>query len=100
MQIRRSFVLFGGVLTAFLLAGEFAPPCAIADSPQDPIASLKNWLAKPAGERANLSDQSFATAPLTKDQSAKARSLLWDDHVQMIHADRKKEWKDLAITIG
>src|SRR3954466_12645060 len=73
---------------------------ARADVPVDAVKSLDAWLAKPSGERGKLADQSFASAPLTKDQAVQARKLLWDDHVKLIRAERAKEWKDEAITIG
>ncbi len=87
------------VLIAFI-GGSLGVRQAYADAPADALKSLEGWLAKPAAERAKLSEQSFASMPLTKDQAAKVRAMLWDDHVKLIHAEREKEWKDLAITIG
>jgi len=71
-----------------------------ADGPADAVKGLEAWLAKPAAERGKISDQAFSSVPLTKEDAQKARKLLWDDHVKMIRAEREKEWKDLAITIG
>src|SRR6185312_14379870 len=71
-----------------------------ADAPADAVKGLETWLARPVAERGKIADQSFASVPLTKSQAEKARVLLWDDHVKQIRADREKEWKDQAITIG
>ena len=92
--LARCFVLVA------LIGGSLAIRQARADAPADALKSLEGWLAKPAAERGKLSEQSFASVPLAKDQAAKVRAMLWDDHVKLIHAEREKEWKDLAITIG
>jgi hypothetical protein len=70
---------------------------ARAASPVDP---LKDWLAKPADRRPPLADQGFATVPLSKDDAAAAKDLLWQDHLVAVNRDRKAEWDGNAITIG
>jgi hypothetical protein len=71
-----------------------------ADAPSDAVKGLEAWLAKPVAERGKISEQGFASVGINKEQAEKARKLLWDDHVKMIRAEREKEWKDQAITIG
>ncbi len=66
----------------------------------DPVAGLHAWLDQPRGDRPALGSQAFAQTPLTRQQAEKARQLLWDDHVAMVKADRDKEWRGQAITIG
>jgi len=91
------------VALAALFAPAFLPPVARADVPavsSDPLKGLGDWLAQPRENRPQLTDRPFAGASLTRDQAARARRLLWDDHVAAIRADREKEWNDQAITIG
>src|SRR5262245_43457684 len=71
-----------------------------ADAASDAVKGLEAWLAKPASERGKISERGFASVGLNKEQAEKARKLVWGDHVKMIRAEREKEWKDLAITIG
>ena len=81
------------LLLATLLLSAFARPAR-----SGPVDDLKQWLARPRGERPDLAAQSFAKAPLTKEQAKDARQLLWNDHAAFIREDRKKEWEDKAIT--
>ncbi len=49
---------------------------------------------------AELADKSFAKIPLTKEDAATARELLWKVHVAFIRKDRAGEVKDLLIKDG
>ncbi len=73
---------------------------AAAAAAASPVEALQGWLAAPAGRRPALSQQPFATAPLTKAEAAAADRLLWDDHVADMKASRGQEWDAKAITIG
>ena len=55
--------------------------------------------AKPAA-LAELADKSFAKIPLTKEDAATARELLWKAHAALIQKDRAGEVKDLLIKDG
>jgi hypothetical protein len=66
----------------------------------DPVDDLRQWVATPTARRPDISGLPFAAAPLTKQQAAEAREILWDDHVVMIRATREKEWADQSITLG
>ena len=78
-----------------LLLLAVALSCITAHAADTPTEQLKQWLAKPGDQRAEL-----PSAKLTRDQAVEAQKLLWDDHVAMIKQTRQKEWDDQAITIG
>jgi hypothetical protein len=100
MQTPKRFGLSICAIAVALVGLLFAPRQAQADAAADAIQSLDSWLTKPSAERGKLAEQAFASVPLSKDQAATARAMLWKDHVKLIHAEREKEWKDEAITIG
>jgi hypothetical protein len=66
----------------------------------EPVDQLHQWVATPRATRPYLSGLPFAEVPLTKEQSAAARKILWDDHVATVRATREKEWADESITLG
>jgi dienelactone hydrolase len=66
----------------------------------DPVAQCREWLARPNAERADLATLPFADEPLTKEQAAQVRQLLWQDQVATVRATRQKEWDGQSITIG
>jgi hypothetical protein len=72
----------------------------MANGNQSDISALKDWLAQPRNQRADLATLPFAAAPLTREQAAEAKQLLWTDHVADIKEGRQKEWDDKAITVG
>jgi hypothetical protein len=73
------------------------PTAAASPANSETIASLKAWLARPRAERGSLSDQTFAGAPLSKEDAAAAQKLLWDDHAERIRAEREAEWSGKEI---
>ena len=66
----------------------------------DPIAALEEYLQIPRATRPALADQSFATVPLSVEQAERARTLLWEDHVQLIEEERRAEHDAKSITLG
>jgi hypothetical protein len=74
--------------------------CACLGAGPDPVRGLREWLARPAAERADLAALPFADEPLSKEQAAEARQLLWQDHVATVRATRQKEWDEQSITVG
>ena len=66
----------------------------------DAITQLRNYLAITRGQRSPLSEQSFATVPLTKSDAGVAQELLWDDHATLIRSTREMESDEKAITIA
>ena len=64
------------------------------------LKSLTTWLKQVRDKRPPLHKQDFAKAALTKPDSAKAKNLLWADHVKMIRADRAAEMKARVLTHG
>ncbi len=79
-----------------------AGPTSAAPAGLDtPIDALKCWLGKPSADRPALDAQPFSKIPLTKVQSAEAKSLLWEDHVSALRAARETEWKaDTVVAAG
>ena len=55
--------------------------------------------AKPTA-LADLADKPFAKIPLTKEDAAAARKLLWESHAEFIKKDRAEEVKNLLIKDG
>jgi len=66
----------------------------------DALQSLADFLAKPRGERGDMSAQAFATLPLTSADAERAADLLWQDHVSAIRSERKQEMKARTIVQG
>ncbi len=69
---------------------------ALADSA--PITALTEWLATPAEQRPAPGD--FAKVPLTKEDAARAKKLLWEDHLATLRASRTAELAAKSIRIG
>lgn len=57
----------------------------------DPVAMLSVFLKSPDNTLADVASQSFATTPLTKEQSTAALKLLVSQHATAIREDRKAE---------
>ena len=64
------------------------------------IKLLAAWLEQPGDKRPPLARQDFAKAALTRPDSARARKLLWTDHVKTIRSDRAAEMKARALSHG
>ena len=80
------------LLSFILFAGSTA--CAQEKSPID---QLETWLKnKPTSD---LSDQAWASQPLTKAQAIEAGDVLWADYVTQIKQDRKKEWDSKLLQL-
>ncbi len=59
----------------------------------DPIVALRNYLFLPAQKRTAFTKQPFYRTPLTKEQAAEAKRILWDDHRKSILDTRAAEMK-------
>lgn len=70
------------------------------DSSAGAVEDLKSWLATRPMDRPKLADQSFAATPLTKEEAAAAKQLLWDDFVATARAERNDEWKSRVLKIA
>jgi len=67
---------------------------------RDPVEELRHWVATPTDQRPDIRSLPFAAVPLSREQSAEARRILWDDHVASVRATRAREWADHSITLG
>ncbi len=65
---------------------------------EDPIRALRRYLRLPSKQREVLAKQSFATAPLTKEQAIAARRMLWKDHRRMIQKTRAAEMEARVLS--
>ncbi len=79
---------------------EARKPSETAQRSLEPLAALKAFLAEPRDQRPPISEQAFAQVGLTKEQAAKAREMLWDDHVAWIRASRAGEMESRVLEIG
>jgi poly(3-hydroxybutyrate) depolymerase len=64
------------------------------------LESLQQHLAVDVAKRAKLDGEDFAQAPLTKDDAAAARKLLWQDHATRIRNTRAAEMKERRLRDG
>lgn len=79
-------------------AGQPAAPAGVGvEAGHGPIEQLEGWLAKPRSERGELKEQPFAGVPISKEQAARAKRLLWDDHAVNLRATREAEWKENKV---
>ncbi len=63
-----------------------------ASSNSEAIAGLTAYLSQPRDQRPPLAEQPFAQQPLTKEQAATAKDLLWKDHAEWVRTSRKDDW--------
>lgn len=75
------------------------PRRSIAQNSTPSLAALKDWLAKPSADRGEISQESFASTPLTKADAQIAADLLWSDFLTRAKSDREAEWKGRAIKL-
>lgn len=64
------------------------------------VADLRSYLKSSPGDRQPLSQQEFATVPLTREDAQKAQELLWKDHVRRIKRTRAEEMEQRRLTVA
>lgn len=62
------------------------------------VTALADYLAQPRDQRPPLTDQKFATTPLTREDARRAQQQLWTDHVAWIRATRAAEMQARELT--
>ena len=67
--------------------------------PAEVVTQLKSHLEK-HGIDQKLINADFADAPLTREESAKARSLIWEAYAKSIRDQRKAEYDGRKVTLG
>jgi poly(3-hydroxybutyrate) depolymerase len=86
-----------------------APVDSKADTPEEmpgtvdtsgAIAGLKEYLVQDLATRKPLSEQPFATTPLSKDQATAAEKLLVEDYQKRQREARKEEFEARQLAIG
>ncbi len=94
-------------LVAFLIAVTFScsvlaeePTVAASSKSNDAIESLKKFLATDSDDRADLTKQSFATTPLTREETETARKLLAEDWSKQLRKSRAEEMKARVLVEG
>ena len=71
-----------------------------ADISSTAVEGLRAYLDKEPGQRSSVTDESFATVPLTRDDAARATEMLWQDHVATIRRTRAAEMKSRELVAG
>ena len=97
--------LSSSTMRAFLLllctfSGLLADPAPAPPASANALADLVGWLHLPRERRPVLEETPFARVPLTKQDAARAKELLWADHVAWLRATRAAELAAKAIRIG
>lgn len=82
--------------TAIVMALSWAVGATEADSA---LEALRAWLAQPRQERPALAEAPWADTPLTREQAAEARRLLWADHAAWIRRTRRPEMEAKVIEL-
>lgn len=96
----RRFALLLAVAAAFVPANRATATTDAAGS-RNAVAALRAYLEKnPKSTPDDLARESFASAPLTKEDAAAAQKVVWDDHAKRIRADGSDEIKDRLIRDG
>lgn len=95
----REFIYTLSTLT--LLAGLSANALLAQDEVDSPaVNSLKEWLSVPASERPELSEQPFASTPLSKEQANVVLTLLWNDTRNELKASRSDSLQRKIVVLG
>lgn len=64
------------------------------------IADLGQWLARPAGERTELSSQKFAQAALSKEEAQQATDLLYPYWLGEVKKQYGPQWQSKSLYLG
>lgn len=62
------------------------------------IAALTNYLAQPRDQRPPIAEQPFAQKPLSKEEAAAAKELLWKDQADFVRTTRKADWEKKELS--
>ena len=73
---------------------------AFRDASKAAVESLDTFLEKDRAQRAAIAEQAFASVPLTREDAAAARQLLWKDHAAGIRDLRAAEMKERRLRDG
>lgn len=86
---------FVAAFALWALAGHGVARAFVEPPPSaDAVAALREYL------QAELADQPFAHAPLSRDDAATAEALLWASHVRRIRAERAAEMNARVLVVG
>jgi hypothetical protein len=96
-QIIKPIVLCA--LFSALLPAKAQTPALHPAASRKAVDALAQHLAVPRAHRHSLPSQSFAAVALSRDDAAKAKSLLWEDHASFIRSTRAAEMKAKLIEL-
>jgi predicted esterase len=85
------------------MLAQFAIIFVLAASPSESAAALKALraaLAAPPASLMDLAGKEYAATPLTREDAAAARQLIWQAHAAKIQKERAAEIKDRLLTDG
>lgn len=91
----RAFLLL--LCTVGVLHAELVP---VSPASAKALTDLAGWLRMARERRPDLAEAAFARVPLTRQDAASVRELLWADHVPWLRATRAAELADKIIRIG
>lgn len=64
---------------------------------ETPGQALEQWLKKEPSVRPFLTEQRFATVPLSKEEAQQAEKLLWQDRLEAVKTNKQKAWEEKCI---
>ncbi|MCP4174485.1 MAG: polyhydroxyalkanoate depolymerase [Fuerstiella sp.] len=64
------------------------------------VAELSAYLDTEAGDRPAIDERAFADVPLARDDAARAKELLWQNHVATIRRTRAAEMQARELAVG
>ncbi|MEO2017865.1 MAG: transglutaminase domain-containing protein [Fuerstiella sp.] len=71
-----------------------------ADMSSTAVEGLRAYLNDEADKRSSIVTKSFTTVPLTRDDAARAKEMLWQDHVATIRRTRADEMEARELVAG
>lgn len=91
------FLILASVVVVQTLNGAY--PLPDASSSSNAVHNLNDWLSNPRDSRPPLTNQPFASVPLTREDAEEATRILWQDHTGWIRLTRSQEMADKQITL-
>lgn len=69
-------------------------------TPDGAIEAIQRWCKTPRADRPELSQQPWASVPLSAEEASLAAQALWATFSEDLRADRLAEWDAKSITLG
>lgn len=95
----RLFVRVAGLMSVLVATAAFPADVASTNASARALHELHAWLQQPATARPALTQQSFATPPLTRADADAALSALWRDRLAQLRESRAAEMRAKVIEL-